>query len=248
MRFMARRAAVEAIRSMTSYVVVDSGMVPIDQYAADEKVPVIMVFTDQAKSPLENTDFLTSATQTFIFEAAITQKNVVKDVDENGDPVEVEFWTRCESDAHTELELDLLCRDIQLGLNSPTSPWADFFKSLLKKTGKFEVYRGNSGPDQDRFAARQIVFEADLPKEPSRKQSLVDDTHWGRFIQLAETLEDGEFIIKKLKYALLDKTDPPLNDVQNLKEAYGLTETDSDNLLVEQAVFTEGPITHGGTS
>ena len=145
---MARKAAIEAIRPITKYTVVDSGMVPIDQFAAGETVPVIMVFTDQAKAPLENTDFLSAVTQTFIFEAAITQKHVVKEVDEDGQDVETHFWTRCESDAQTELELDLLCRDIQLGLNSPTSPWADFFRSLLKKTGKFEFYRGNSGPDQ----------------------------------------------------------------------------------------------------
>lgn len=247
-RFMARKAAVEAIRAITKYVVVDSGMVPIDQYAAGEKVPVILVFTDQAKSTIDNRDYLTSATQTFIFEAAITQKNVVKEVDENGDEIEVQYWSRCESDAHTELELDLLCRDILLGLNSPTSPWADFFKTLLKGTGKFEFYRGNSGPEQDHFAARQIVFEGDLPKEPARMVEILDDTHWGRFLKLAETLEDAEFIIKNMKYALLDKNDPPLNGVQQVQETYGLTGTDSDNLLVNEAVFVEGPITHGSTS
>lgn len=236
-RLALRRTAIEAVRAGTYAFVSDSQMAPIEKFALGHTMPVIMVFTDEAKADIKGTELLTSDMLKLVFQVVITQKTKLPVVDsESGDVVgDQDFWQTAQTDAHMELMLDLLCRDIDLALTDPNNPWADLFKDMCVGITSRASVRGMAGPHEDRFAAWQVIYDVQLLKEPARGQ-IGQGSVWQRFLDLMEAEPGNAPIMGLLKATLDHRPDEPLDVYAELRQAYGLSVSDEAGLLMTEAL------------
>jgi len=236
-RLALRRTAIEAVRAGTYALVSDSQMAPIEKFADGHSMPVIMVFIDEAKAGISGTDLLTSDMVKLVFQVVVTQKTKLPVVDsDTGDVVgDQDYWQTAQTDAHQELMLDLLCRDIDLALTDPKNKWAELFKDMVVGIATRSSVRGMGGAHEDRFAAWQIIYDVELLKEPGRGP-VNEGSVWQRFMDLMEAKPENAPIIGLLKATLDYKQDEPLNVYEELRQTYGLSASDEAGLLMRKVV------------
>lgn len=231
-RFALRKTAIEAVRAGTYATVSDSQMVPIEEYTLGKTVPVIMVFTDAAQTDIQKKEILTQDTQSLVFQILISRKTKLPVFDENDELIgDQEFWETTKTDAHAELMLDMICRDIDLALTNPKNAWADLFLDMACSIEKRVSTRGASENKEDRFAAWQVAYEITMRKEPGTGEVAADGV-WGRFMALMEGLTDAQPIMPILRASLENDSDEPFDVNEHLRQSYGLSEGSADSLLL----------------
>ena len=231
-RLALRLTAIQAVRAGTYAKVTDSQMAPIEEYALGKTVPVIMVFTDAAQTDIKGTELFTQDTQSLVFQILISKKTKVPVVDEVGNILgDEEFWEPVKTDAHAELMLDMLCRDIDLALTNPKNPWSNLFLDMACSIEKRISTRGASANKEDRFAAWQVAYEIKMLREPLKTQVSLGSV-WDRFMTLMEELEDAEPIMPILRRALDADPDNPFDVNEHIRQSYGLSEGSAESLLL----------------
>src|SRR5580700_9014381 len=122
MRMAARLALVQALKGATyaSDRVYDSLIGPLDRLAIDERVPVIVVVTDEDRLTVKGRD-LTHAERKLDI---VIETSIASVVRVDGDDFEI---TIPNTDDGLEITLDLMGRQIARALASPTSEWAEIF-------------------------------------------------------------------------------------------------------------------------
>lgn len=231
-RFALRKTAIEAVRAGTYAKVTDSQMAPIEEYALGKTIPVIMVFTDAAQADIKNKEIFAHDTQSLVFQILISKKTKVPVVNEIGQIIGKEdSWQPVRTDAHGELMLDMLCRDIDLALTNPKNPWSNLFLDMACSIDKRVSTRGASSNQEDRFAAWQVAYEIKMYREPTKDQ-VKPGSVWERFMTLLESLDDAQSIIPILRRSLDSDPDNPFDVNEHIRQSYGLSEGSAESLLL----------------
>lgn len=234
-RLALRRTAVEAVKAGTYAKVYDSEMAPIQQFQQGKEVPSIIVYTDDCAYELNDNELLAQGRQKLVFEIAINQKTKIPTADpETKEIVDEEFWLTPPTDQRMEMDLDLLCRDVVMGLTHPTNAWANLYRDIAFNTHKMETLRGVAGEKEDRFAARQMVFEVEMLREPSRGDVSADSV-WGRFLDLVRGEEYGADIAHFLENSLAQNVDETFKAHELLMQSYGHSQGDAKSQLMIDA-------------
>lgn len=166
-RAILRLTAVQAIkgRTLAEARVYNSDLDPLDQRMSAEKLPVIVIFTDDQQEELGHHGDMGQGQGSvdLVIEIAIAGKTIVSGTDQNDQEVQV---TIGETDAGMEFTLDLLERQIIAALTAGDGPWPDLWRVFCTKILRRVSRRGGSAESGARFAARQIVLTCETLIEP----------------------------------------------------------------------------------
>ncbi len=218
-RLCLRLSAVRALRGATlaKQAVYDSGAT-LDQLLADERVPVLIVYTDeQRETPTGRADMGRGQTGCdLVIEMAITGVATATD-----GSVVAEV---AEADAGQELLLDLLERQVMLALTAGQGVWPDLFKTFAVSFGGIISRRAMSEAGAVRYAARQLVITCDLLIDPLPGAVFGPDSAWGRFMAAVGSDPALAPILPTLQAALAGQ---PLTPLEAAARTLGLQEADA---------------------
>lgn len=148
--------------------VYDSALDAIDQRIAAEKVPVLIVFTDDDTRTVEGRDLTNASRQLeLVIEAAVASKVTIELPVEGGETEEVETVEIPHTDAGLEIILDMMGRQIMRAFMVDQGPWARLWRRIVLQPGKITVKRGAGSDKGVRFAARQMVITTETLSEPA---------------------------------------------------------------------------------
>ena len=181
-RFALRTATVKALRGRTfaGAMVRDSEIGPIDEMAAESRIPFVVVYTDDVQVAGRGTDLLSSDGKcALVLEIGVTTRMAA-----DGD------WEIPTTDAGMELTIDAIERQARATLASPApdNPWAELWRDLVQAVHEVKSQRGAAAKDGVRFAGRQIVVDVELLREPHPGRPL--GPVWQRFLALAAADSD----------------------------------------------------------
>lgn len=157
-----RTAAVMTLRGATfaERRVYDSAIDPLDARIAEERVPLIVVTTDDSDAAPQGRDLLSADRSVdLIIETAVA--SLVRS--KPGDAVE---YTIPQTDDGLEWTLDLMGRQIMRVITAGDGVWPDLLRDLAGGFSKMLVRRGAGSEKGVKFAARQMILTASAALEP----------------------------------------------------------------------------------
>lgn len=242
-RLAVRLATVAALQGRTNArdAVKDSAIPEIDDLTVNERRPYIVVYCDDGTvSPMSATDlFSTDGAFSLTIEIGVTAKMRFKvDADPNSAdpaPEEVEEFAQPPTDDVMELALDVIGRQILIALADPQSPWAEFWRGIVKKIHKIRTVRGASAKEGLRFAGRQIEFEIEPYAEPPFGAAPTE--LWSKFLTLLEAKQDYAHLAPVVRGLIVGEQ--PLPDWNVRQQQAGATKAD-----MEAMHLNEGALDH----
>lgn len=152
-RLALRLCTIRALKGVTFAEdrVFDSAILGIDFVESQERMPVLVVTTDDDEGTTDGLDLIGfNRTLDLVIEIAVA--TFVR----AGDGT-VEF-TIPHTDEGLELSLDLMGRQVLRALQASDRSWSELWRSFAMSVDKITARRGSDAKDGIRFAARQIVI------------------------------------------------------------------------------------------
>lgn len=171
-RLAMRIAAARAVKGATlaGDRVFDSAIDPIDLTIAENRLPILVVMTDEHEAiPTGRDLFHTDNSCDLIIEAAIAAR------------VEIEgevSITIPHTDEGMELVLDMIEHQVIAALTRERTGWSRVWMKLVPRVKRRLSRRGASAENGIRFAARQIVLTCDLIEAPSDGAVIATGSAW----------------------------------------------------------------------
>lgn len=182
-RLALRMAAVRAIRGATLAEgrVFDSDVNPLDHRINADPAPVIIVYTDDhVEAPRGRADMLTGNTSCdLVIEMAVAGRVLVPQ--EDAPAVSI-----AETNAGTEMSLDLMERQVVAALTGRAGTWPDLWRIFCVAVRQRVSRRAASEESGVRFAARQLVLTCDMLMDPPVGLAFTEDSAWARWIAAVE--------------------------------------------------------------
>ncbi|MGA0615944.1 hypothetical protein [Paracoccus sp. KR1-242] len=188
-RTLLRIATREALSGATlaEHRVFDSVIDPTDNRISDrEKRPMIAVYTDDHGSDegQGRGDFLQDGRLDLVLECIVASRITVPIEGENDEVIQLSVPN---SDAGTEIILDLLEAQAIRALVAGIGPWPDLWRELCVADIRSHMSRrGVSAEQAGRFAVRQITLSVDLLIDPDRGLALDPSGPWARALVLMD--------------------------------------------------------------
>lgn len=215
-----RLSVVRALRGCTwaGDAVRDSEIGPLEDWAADQPRPTIIVYTDDSKFGGDaQSGLFAGGVQTLLIEVVMTQKMKVR-LEEAGE--DAWQWDVPQTDAAMEITLGAIERQIKTALSDPGNAWAELFRDLALDVGECVSNRGSSMRDGVRFAGRQMIIPVTLPSDPAPGRA--PGPLWQRFLTLVDADEDLAQVAPLLR-SLIEWAPGVLPDWQTLASGYGMS-------------------------
>ncbi|MFO1150999.1 MAG: hypothetical protein U1E62_21705 [Alsobacter sp.] len=212
-RLALRLATIRALRGATFAEdrVFDSAILGIDFVEEHERMPVLVVTTDDDEGDVEGIDLAAADRKVdLVIEMAVG--TFVK-VDDNV------RMTIPHTDEGLELSLDLMGRDVLRALQAGDSEWSLLWRAFALRIDTVTARRGSDSKDGLRFAARQLVITVQPLAEPPFGQGVAAGP-WATFLT-ALRLDPQFLTIADLVEASIAGT--PLPDWRQAEAALGLT-------------------------
>lgn len=185
-RAILRLTAVRAIAGATLAEgrVFNSDLNPLDQRISADKLPMVVVYTDDHQDDTTGRGdmALGSGTVDLVFEIAIAGAVTIAGTDDNDEEVAMSIG---ETDAGMEFTLDLLERQILAALTTAEGQWPMLWRLFCTRIMRRVSRRGGSSENGARFAARQIVLTCETLIEPPPGVIFAEGDAWSQIIDAA---------------------------------------------------------------
>lgn len=166
----------------------DSEITALDDAVNSESQPVIMIYTDDQRLKLTGKSLYdSSGTVGLVFVLAIAQP--VATTIEGKTEVSITFPP---SDAATEMQVDIMERQLVMALSDPDDPWAALYRKLVVGYDKCESMRGASEKSGARFAARYIQFDVQTLNDPTPGKAVEDLPFWNELVAAINADQDSD--------------------------------------------------------
>ncbi len=264
-RIAARLAAVYALRGKTLVGdnVLDSQIGALDitadgELRTDEEKPFISVYADAAKSD-DNVlrSWVDNGATDFLFEMGVTAAHTEFN-DETGETTLIGVGIPA-TDAAFEFLLDVVARQIGDTLSDPENEWAEIFRKFHRGNARIERARTSGDGSGIRLAAQQIRLTVDLVADPVRGAELNPAHPLAMFFAKAATVtvpnpahdpDDPDSpatipdpVVTSQVALMQAQLAGSEYDWQTALRRYGMTKTESDNLLLTTPEGAEADIT-----
>lgn len=190
-----RIAACRAVKGATLAAdrVQDSAIAPIEQLMSEERLPVVLIATDEASARPTGRDVIGAGKEVeLVIELAIASAVRLENADHEV-AIEVPH-----TDQGLEVVLDILTRQVTHAVLVGQGPWAELFRRFCLKISNVVTRRGAEAKSGVRFAARQIVWTCTAIADPPFEGALTDGSPWKDFVAAlkadAELASIGEMI------------------------------------------------------
>jgi hypothetical protein len=185
-RLAMRLAAARALRDKTlaGARVFDSAVDPIDQTIAEQRLPLLVLTTDEHALEISGRD-LGSGTHRcdLVIELAIASRVEVPAEDGQGGQITIAIP---HTDEGMELTLDIMEHQVVSALTRDDTPWARVWMTLVPRVHQRLSRRGASSENGVRFAARQLVLTCDLIDAPVGGAPLPHSGVWAEVLSMME--------------------------------------------------------------
>lgn len=231
LRICAKQALLNATYAGTQ--VHDSTADVIDPTAAPEKMPLIIISIDQEEQLPRGKDVFSNSSRnvSMIIECAVATKMTV--AVEGSDPVEaVEIP---QTDSGMETLIAIMVRQIWRALIAGDNEWSQLFRMFCFKFSKIMTRRG-AGADGIRYAARQIIIDAETLAEPyigMGEEMLAPGTAWDRLLTAMAGVPDLEPLSRIIRAEIAN---PELTDIDLAAAALGITRETAHKIGLGQAL------------
>jgi hypothetical protein len=139
--------------------VFDSSLSPIDVKSDTEKLPVIIISTDDEVARVTGMNLLGADRELdIIVEMSVATALKVDD----GFEIEIP-----PTDEGLELIMNFMHRQIYRAILSVNNPYSEFFKGFITKIKTVTARRGGEAEKGTRYAARQLIFKCETLHEPN---------------------------------------------------------------------------------
>ena len=245
-RLAMRVAAARALRGATlaEERVHDSAVAPIDQTIAEERLPILIVTTDDHEMEVTGRAlFHGNVSCDLVIEAAIAARVEVAG--------EESVITIPHTDEGMELALDLMEHQVMAALTRERSDWSRVWMKLVPRISRRLSRRGASVEKGVRFAARQFVLTCDLIEVPTDGTAIAAGTAWADLLSMMEDDADLAPIARMLRSEIEGQ---PLADWRRAANMLGIhletanaiglgpvLDISDDPTIFEEAEITGGP-------
>lgn len=217
-----RLCAVKALsgRTFAKDRVQDSSIAPMAEAITESPLPVIVVYTDEEDMPIAGLDLLvpTAGTCAVVFLVAVAGATRL----DNG-TYQVAFP---ETDAASELTLDLIERDIKLALLNPRDKWAELWRAFAMHASRW---------------LRQLILDVDPLADPV--PGAAPSGLWAELIAAIAADADADFagLAPVLERAILGPS--ALSERELAQVELGLTKAGAQATGLEPGVrdYTQAP-------
>ena len=185
-RLVMRLAAARALRDRTlaGARVFDSAVDPIDQTIAENRLPLLVLTTDEHEADITGRDLSGDAQRCdLVIELAIAARVEVPARDGQGGQITIAIP---HTDEGMELTLDMMEHQVLGALTRDDNAWARAWMKLVPRVTRRLSRRGASSENGVRFAARQLVLTCDLVDTPAVGVDILPGTAWGEVLALME--------------------------------------------------------------
>lgn len=182
-RLAMRIAAARAVKGATLAEdrVFDSVIDPIDLTIAENRLPILVMMTDEHEAiPAGRDLFHADVSCDLVIEAAIASR-----VEIDGEA----SITIPHTDEGMELVLDMMEHQVIAALTRERTGWSRVWMKLVPRVKRRLSRRGASVEGGVRFAARQIVLTCDLIEAPTDGAAMAAGSAWADVLAVME--EDG---------------------------------------------------------
>lgn len=171
-------------RTLAGDRVFDSEVGTLQAKAAEERAPVLLIFTDEEKQKGIGKDLFgcsSSRSLTLVIEAVVAEFGT-----SDGETV----MNLPSTDAAREAALDLLRRQCMAAFTDtrPEAGWAELWRQIVHGVTEVSVVRGADSQNGARFAAKQISLTVDTLGEPAPGEGLVYG--WQDIVEAFEADDD----------------------------------------------------------
>jgi hypothetical protein len=193
--------------------VFDSMVTPLDVKSDEMRLPIITVCTDDDQATTRNFELNTPDTRELdvIVELALASAVTIDG--------EVQV-TIPQTDAGLEASLNIMHRQVYRAVMDDADPWAALLREFLCSVGKVLVRRGAGADKGVRFAARQIIFNANPLFEPWFGAAPEADGVWDRLLTLMAADPELDDLARALRASLIGE---PLPDWRVLQTSLGMS-------------------------
>lgn len=183
-----RISAVEALKASNTLAgarVFDSVLLPIPDMQSEAAAPFISVATEEESETPAGRDLFTGSRQiTMVIDMGLGRSISLPGTGDEGD---VETFTISETDAHLEIALSILGRQVYACLfGAGGGDWGEIFRGIVSSIKQVDTRRGVPEAKGIRFAARSIIADLGVCAEPAFGRVPEPDRPFGRFLAHAE--------------------------------------------------------------
>lgn len=184
----------------------DSAVDPIDLQVQTERLPFVVIYTDDHTRVTTGRDLRHGDDDCeLVIEVAVAARVPVAlpPDDEGGEETEIVVP---HTDAGMELMLDLIGHQAVEALSGGADPWAALWRDFALKVRRIVSRRGAGTENGVRFAARQIVMTVDMLADPVRGAEI--SAPWQRLLAAMDDDPELSGIGAVIRYAI--EGDAPL--------------------------------------